>query len=161
VQLGRAIADVFAAVYGDPGHSPAERLAKVVVVVLTWMVALALVVVLGVVVAFLPPAAPLELAWPAVLFVTLALAFLPTYLVFPADVSLREVVPGAAVAAAAWTASGLLFRAYAATATSVEFFGVVGAVLLLLTWLSVGSLALVAGAVTNAVLTDALADTQT
>jgi membrane protein len=74
--------------------------------------------------------------------------------VFPPSVTLREALPGTAFAAAAWTLSALLFRAYAATAASVRLFGVIGVVLLSLTWLYVGSLALVAGAATNALLAE-------
>lgn len=160
LQLGRAIASVFAVVYGDPGHSLVERAADVVVVFLTWLVALALALVLSVLLGVVQPVLAVAVAWPVVLFVGLLAVFLPLYLVFPADVSLREALPGAALAAGVWTASGLVLSAYASAATSVQFFGVVGVALLVLTWLYLGSLALVAGAATNAVLADRLADTR-
>lgn len=160
-KLGRALADSFAVVYGDADHSRLERVADVVVVFLTWVVALALVVVLGAGLAYLDPVVALDAAWPAVLFVALLVAFLPTYLVFPPSVSLPEALPGATLAAAAWTLSGVVFRAYAESATSVEFFGVVGVVLLFLTWLYVGSLALLVGAATNVVLADRVAEPRT
>lgn len=159
-QLGRAIASVFAVVYGDFEHSLLERVADIVVVFLTWLVALAFALVLSVLLGVLEPVLAVAAIWPGVLFVGLLAAFLPLYLVFPPNVSLREALPGAALAAGVWTVSGLALSAYASSATSVQFFGVVGVVLLVLTWLYLGSLALVAGAATNAILTDRLADTR-
>jgi membrane protein len=159
-QLGRAIASVFEVVYGDFEHSLLEEVADVVVVFLTWLVALAFALVLSVLLAAVQPVLAVAVAWPAVLFVGLLAAFLPLYLVFPPDVSLGEALPGAALAASVWTVSGLVLSAYASTATSVQFFGVVGVVLLVLTWLYLGSLALVAGAATNAVLTNRLSNTR-
>lgn len=159
-QLGRAIASVFAVVYGDPHHSLLGRAADVVVVFLTWVVALAFALVLSVLLGAVQPVLAIAIAWPVVLFVGLLAAFLPLYLVFPPNVSLRETLPGAALAAGVWTVSGLVLSAYASQAQSVQFFGVVGVVLLVLTWLYLGSLALVAGAATNAVLTGRLADTR-
>lgn len=156
-QLGHAIASVFAVVYGDFEHSLLERVADVVVVFLTWLVALVFALVLSVLLAAVRPVLAVAAVWPAVLFVGLLVAFLPLYLVFPPDVSLREALPGAALASAVWTGSGLVLSAYASTAASVQFFGVVGVVLLVLTWLYVGSLALVAGAATNALLAGRLA----
>jgi|AntRauMinimDraft_4_1070384.scaffolds.fasta_scaffold00019_65 membrane protein len=159
-QLGRAIASVFEVVYGDVEHSLLERTADVVVVFLTWVVALGFALVLSVLLVAVRPVLAVAVVWPAVLFAGLLAAFLPLYLVFPPDVSLREALPGAALAAGVWTGSGLVLSAYASQATSVQFFGVVGVALLVLTWLYLGSLALVAGAATNAVLTDRLADTR-
>ena len=159
-QLGRAIASVFAVVYGDVEHSLLERTADVVVVFLTWVVALGFALVLSVLLVAVRPVLAVAVVWPVVLFAGLLAAFLPLYLVFPPDVSLREALPGAALAAGVWTGSGLVLSAYASQATSVQFFGVVGVVLLVLTWLYLGSLALVAGAATNAVLTDRLASTR-
>ena len=155
LQMGRAIAGVFATIYGEADHSRLGRVADVVLVFLTWVVALALVVVLGIVVAYVTPGENgVGALWPLLLFAGLLVAFVPMYLVFPEDVTLLESLPGATLAAAAWTVSGGVFRVYARSATSVEFYGVVGVLLLLLTWLYLGSYALLAGAATNAVLAD-------
>lgn len=81
------------------------------------------------------------------------LAFLPMYYRFPAEsVTLGEAMPGAAFSAVAWTLSALFFRVYAATSDSVALYGVAGAVLLVLTWLYLGGLILLFGAILNAVL---------
>lgn len=159
-QLGRAIASVFADVYGDVEHSLLERAADVLVVFLTWVVALGFAVVLSLLLGAVRPILAVAVVWPVVLFVGLLAAFLPLYLVFPPAVTLRDALPGAALAAGVWTVSGLALSAYASRAQSVQFFGVVGVVLLVLTWLYLGSLALVAGAATNAVLTNRLEDTR-
>jgi membrane protein len=100
----------------------------VVLVFITWVVALALVVVIGVAVACLNPGEDgVGVLWPLLLFAGLFVAFVPVYLVFPPGVSLREALPGPALAAAAWTISGALFRAYTRASTSVEFSSLVGA----------------------------------
>lgn len=94
-----------------------------------------------------------RLASVPLLFVALLGAFVPMYYRFPAEgVTLGEAVPGAAATAVTWTACAVGFRLYVVTAESVRLYGVAGGVMLLLTWLYVGSLALVLGAVLNAVL---------
>lgn len=158
LSLGRAVASVFGDVYGEVGHTPLERAADVVVVFLTWVAAVLLVLVVGIALALVEPAAAFTVGWPAFLFLALAAVFLPMYLVFPRSVSLREALPGTAFAAGVWTLSAVVFRGYAATAESVRLFGLVGVVLLVLTWLYVGSLALVTGAATNSVLADRAPD---
>ncbi|MFB6172129.1 MAG: YihY/virulence factor BrkB family protein [Haloarculaceae archaeon] len=84
--------------------------------------------------------------------VSIAAALLPMYYVFPdEDVSVREIVPGAIVAGAGWTALRLVFGLYVRTSSATEY-GVVGVVILLITWLYFGGLALLVGAAVNAVL---------
>ena len=86
------------------------------------------------------------------LAVALTGAFLPLYYVFPdVGMTLRDALPGAAFAAVGWTLLSTGFRLYAANAgTSV--YGVVGAVLLLVTWFYVSGIVLLLGAVLNGVL---------
>lgn len=92
------------------------------------------------------------------LLVALPLVFLPMYYLFPqTDVSVREVVPGTAFAALAWAALAVGFRLYVASSESVALFGIAGAVLLILSWVYLGALCLLLGAVINAVLADRVA----
>ncbi|NIC00473.1 YihY/virulence factor BrkB family protein [Halobacterium sp. R2-5] len=154
LSLGHTVSQVFEDVYEDVGHTPLERIADVVVVFLTWLAALLLVLAVGIALAFLQSAVVVSVGWPLVLFVALVAVFLPMYLVFPNAVSFRDALPGTAFAAAVWTLSALVLRAYAMAAPTVRLFGAVGAVLLVLTWLYVGSLALLVGAATNAVLAE-------
>jgi YihY family inner membrane protein len=87
------------------------------------------------------------------LIVGLTVAFLPLYYVLPgADVGVREALPGAVFAAIGWAALQTGFRIYAANAGSYEAYGVLGGVLLLVTFLYFGALVLLLGVVLNAVL---------
>jgi membrane protein len=65
--------------------------------------------------------------------------------------TIRLALPGSLFAATAWTVSGLALRVYASASTSVQLYGVVGAFLLLLSWLYVGGFVLMVGVVLNAV----------
>ena len=87
------------------------------------------------------------------LVVGLTVVFLPLYYVFPdGDTSVRAVLPGTVLAAVGWTVLGTAFRLYAASADQFALYGILGAVLLLVTWFYVGSIVLLAGATLNAVL---------
>ena len=93
---------------------------------------------------------------PVALVAVLTGAFLPLYYIFP-DVPMtpRAALPGAVFAAVGWTVLGTAFRVYAASA-GVSVYGVVGAVILLVTWFYVGGILLLLGAVLNGVLSDDL-----
>lgn len=89
------------------------------------------------------------------LLLTLFGIFLPMFYTFPpSSVTVREALPGAVLTAVAWTLCAVGFRIYVVTSESVELYGVAGGVMLLLTWLYIGSLALLLGVVLNAVLAD-------
>ncbi|WP_439025627.1 YihY/virulence factor BrkB family protein [Haloarchaeobius sp. DT45] len=83
----------------------------------------------------------------------LTLVFFPMYYVFPdEDVTVREVVPGALFAATGWATLESLFQYYVAVAGKADAYGVVGAILLLVTWLYFSGLVILVGAALNAVL---------
>ncbi|MFW5974503.1 MAG: YihY/virulence factor BrkB family protein, partial [Natrialbaceae archaeon] len=87
--------------------------------------------------------------------ITLALAvvLLPLYVIVPdVPVGIREAIPGALTAAVGWTVLSVLFRVYAGNASQFDVYGVVGGVLLFVTWLYFGAIVLLLGAVVNAVL---------
>lgn len=87
--------------------------------------------------------------------IVLTVAFLPLYVIFPnVDIRVRDALPGAVFAAVGWTVLSALFQVYAATAGSSVLYGVLGAVLLLVTWFYIGGILLLLGAVLNGVLTD-------
>ncbi|WP_246308126.1 YihY/virulence factor BrkB family protein [Halorarum salinum] len=92
------------------------------------------------------------LTLPAVLTV----AFLPMYYFFPErDVSLREVLPGAVFAGVGWTVLQALFQAYVGLQSAgggPQVYGVIGAVLLLVTWLYLGGIVVLVGVVVNVTL---------
>ena len=89
-----------------------------------------------------------------VLPVFLTGAFLPIYYRFPdTSVTVREVLPGAVVAAVGWTAMQAAFQLYASVA-STSAYGIVGGVILLVTWLYFAGAIVIFGAVVNVVLAD-------
>ncbi|PSQ24585.1 hypothetical protein BRD04_01165 [Halobacteriales archaeon QS_9_67_17] len=93
--------------------------------------------------------------------VGLSLVFLPLYLVFPdREIGVREAVPGAVFAAIGWTVLQTVFRLYAGTAGSYEAYGVLGGILLLVTFLYLAGLLLLIGAVLNEVLAGRVEDTE-
>ncbi|WP_135667635.1 YhjD/YihY/BrkB family envelope integrity protein [Halorhabdus rudnickae] len=88
-----------------------------------------------------------------VIILSLSIVLLPLYVVFPdVRVEFREAVPGAITAAVGWTLLSVLFRFYAANAGQFDVYGVVGGVLLFVTWLYFGASILLLGAVVNATL---------
>ncbi|RKD98200.1 YihY/virulence factor BrkB family protein [Halopiger aswanensis] len=161
VRLFQAINSAFTDVYGSRKDALYVDAATTVTLVTalyvvlataTLSVGVALVSVVGLSVSVLG-GLPLAAGGSVLLAALLTGVFLPMYYWFPqADVSVREVLPGTAFAALSWTALAGGFRLYVATSESVALFGVAGAVLLILTWVYLGGLCLLLGAVLNAVL---------
>lgn len=90
---------------------------------------------------------------PVLLVVGLSVSLFPIYYVFPdLDLSVREVVPGVLIAAVGWAALQSLFQFYVLLFDKQEVYGVIGGVLLLLTWLYLSGFLLLVGGVVNAVL---------
>ena len=83
----------------------------------------------------------------------LAVAFLPIYYVFPnTDVSVREVLPGVLVAATGWVGLEVVFSLYVSFSNKPDIYGLLGTLVLFVTWLYVGGLVLLVGATVNATL---------
>ncbi|WP_232819680.1 YhjD/YihY/BrkB family envelope integrity protein [Haloprofundus halophilus] len=90
---------------------------------------------------------------PLVLVLGLSIAFLPLYYVFPdTDLSVRGILPGVLTAAVGWALLQGAFQFYIAFSDKSEAYGVLGGVILLVTWLYFGGLVLLLGAVVNAVV---------
>jgi YihY family inner membrane protein len=91
------------------------------------------------------------LATPA-LILGISVALLPLYLLFPdIEISIGEAVPGTVFAATGWTVLGSVFRLYTRSVGSYDGYGIIGAVLLLVTWFYLGSLILLLGVIVNVV----------
>ncbi|QLH76117.1 YihY/virulence factor BrkB family protein [Halosimplex rubrum] len=89
------------------------------------------------------------------LVVVLSVVFFPLFVIFPdTDADLREALPGTVFAAVGWTLLGTGFRLYAGMAGQFDVYGVLGVVLLLVTWYYAGATVLLVGAAVNAVLAD-------
>jgi len=87
------------------------------------------------------------------LLVGLTFVLLPLYYVLPpVDVSVAEVLPGAVVTAAGWLGLRFLFAFYASNAGKYQAYGILGAILLFVTWLYFAGIVLLGGAVVNLVL---------
>jgi membrane protein len=100
----------------------------------------------------IPPTVPLAGVLNGVASVVgLGVAFFPIYYVFPnTDVTVGEVLPGVLVAAAGWTGLERLFDLYVSMSNMPDVYGLLGTLVLLATWLYVGSLVLLVGATVNA-----------
>ena len=91
--------------------------------------------------------------------ISLAIVFLPLFYLFPdEDVTVREIVPGTLFTAVGWTVLEQLFRYYVGLSSIGERYGVVGTVLLLVTWLYFSGFVLLLGAALNAVIAGRSAD---
>jgi membrane protein len=83
----------------------------------------------------------------------LAAVFLPMYYLLPQpSIGVREALPGAAFAAVCWTLLQAGFQVYAAGAAQYQVYGVIGGILLLVTWLYLAAVVVVLGGVVNVVL---------
>ena len=89
-----------------------------------------------------------------VLVAALALLFLPIYYVMPPlDVSLDHALPGTIFASVGWVVLQWAFVYYTGHAAQYQAYGILGGVLLFVTWLYAAGILLLAGAVLNVVLT--------
>ncbi|NHN59250.1 MULTISPECIES: YihY/virulence factor BrkB family protein [Halorussus] len=157
LKLFRGLDIAFSEAYGterDP--SLVEQLVDGAVTVGLVVVAAGFVIAVGYALRnpSLGPSVPLRsLVGNLLLVAGLSVAFLPVYYVMPpVEMTVREAVPGAVVAAVGWVALHALFQFYLAYAGRYRAYGVIGAVLLLLTWFYFAGAVVLVGAVVNSVL---------
>jgi membrane protein len=160
-KIFRSLDTAFSDIYeSEHLNTITDQFGDAVVVFLALAAGVVAVTVVGsvVTVASDSPLAPLN-TLPVV--AALAVAFFPLYYVFPdEDVTVREVLPGTVFAAVGWTALEGLFQYYVAVASKSETYGILGAILLVLTWLYFSGLVILLGAVVNAVLAGRSEDTR-
>ncbi|MFC4550971.1 MULTISPECIES: YihY/virulence factor BrkB family protein [Halorussus] len=156
LRLFRGLDVAFSEIYGSAGEpSLVEQLIDGAVTVALVVLAAGLVVALGY--AVRSPAVAQTVPYVNVvgriaLLVGLTVAFLPLYYVLPpVDVTVREALPGAAFAAVGWLVLQALFQLYTANASKYQAYGVIGALLLFVTWLYFAGVVVLVGAVINAV----------
>ncbi|WP_266078931.1 YihY/virulence factor BrkB family protein [Haladaptatus caseinilyticus] len=88
-----------------------------------------------------------------VILFALVPVFLPLYYFFPdADVTVLEALPGTVLATVSWVGLQVVFQTYVESAAQFTAYGVLGGALLLVSWLYLGAIVLLLGAVVNAVL---------
>lgn len=156
----RGLDIAFSQVYGtDDAVGFVDQLRDALVVAASVGGSLGAMVLLGTAVAVVDVSVVTVVASYLALPVLLTAAFLPMYYVFPdSDVAVREALPGAVFAGVGWTVLRIAFQGY------VEFtaggdgegavYGVLGAVLLFVTFLYFGATLVLVGAVVNVVLAE-------
>ena len=156
LKVFRGLDTAFLQVYGvEEQVTFLEQLADAASVVVGIGVGIAVMVVVGTVVAAVDTLPLVDAASVLLLPVLLTVVFLPMYYLLPyPEVSVREALPGAAFAAVGWTVLQAGFQLYAATAGQYQVYGVIGGILLLVTWLYVAAIVVVLGAVINVVLAE-------
>jgi membrane protein len=124
------------------------------VVVVGIALAISLVIAVGIALTFLPLGLPFVNVLGSVLLIgLLVIAFLPIYYVLPpVDLTIRDVLPGAFIAAGGWVLLQIGFRSYATNAFTYGAYGMIGAILLFVTWLYFASIVVLLGGAVNAVL---------
>lgn len=152
LRLFRGLDRAFGKVYGTTPGGFVDQVRDALLVLVSVGAGVAGVTVVGGVVAFLPiPGA--RFVAPVTLLFALVAAFFPLYYVFPdAGVTARQALPGTVFAAVCWTLLGIGFGIYATFAGSSAVYGLLGGILLLVTWFYLGGVVLLVGAVLNAVL---------
>ncbi len=162
LRVFRGLDIAFSRVYRSAGPgSLLEQVRDAAVVLGGVGAALVGMVVLGGALAALPLGVAGRLVGLAALLVGLFAVFVPFYYVFPdVPVPVRETVPGAALAAVGWVGLQAAFQVYADLAPSYDLYGVLGGVLLLVTWFYVAASLLLVGAAANVVLAERRGDRQ-
>jgi len=154
LKLFRGLDQVFDELYADEVQSSIlDQVKNGLVVVGGIAVAIALVVAVGATLSVLSLGIPYpNLLGSVVLVIVLTLAFLPVYYTLPPrEETLRRVLPGVVVAAVGWVLLQHGFRLYTASAGQYAAYGVIGAILLFVTWLYFGAIVVLLGATVNAV----------
>jgi len=156
LKVFRGLDTAFVSLYGVE-NSPdlLQELADAASVVLAIGVGIAVMVAVGTFVAAVDAIPLVETASILALPVFLTAVFLPMYYLLPQPrISVREALPGAAFAAIGWTVLQAGFQLYAASAGQYQVYGVIGGILLLVTWLYVAAIVVVVGGVVNVVLAE-------
>lgn len=158
LKLFRGLDQAFDELYlDDVETSLLEQIWNGFVVVVGISLAIGLVVAVGLALSFLPLTLPfINVLGSLLLIGVLGLAFLPIYYVLPpVDLSIREILPEAVVAAVGWVLLQIGFRLYSANASRYGAYGMIGAILLFVTWLYFASIVVLLGGAVNVVLREA------
>ena len=166
IKIFRGMDIAFSQVYGNSGPGGiVDQVTDALVTLLGIVLAVVVTIVIGAVVSFVQQSTGFLTQFGLgflqdvigylagfVSIIGLVLAFYPLYYVLPTDdVTLKEAIPGAVFAAIGWTVLQTGFRIYAAQSGG-SAYGVIGAALLILTFLYFGGMVLLIGVAINAVL---------
>ena len=160
LKIFRGLDIAFAEVYGESGpDSLLDQLQNAIIAIGGVLVGVIATVVIGLLISLIGLfqlrvlAQLIGILGGIVSILMLTIAFFPIYYLLPGHtVTIKEVIPGTIFAAIGWTLLQTGFRWYASVAGAYEAYGVLGGVLLLVTWFYFGGFILLLGAVLNAVL---------
>ena len=154
LKVFRALDTAFLSIYGQiETSSLVGELKDATAVLIGIGVGVSVMVAAGTVLAALPLGPASQVVSILALPVVLTVAFLPMYRQFPnPPIPVREAAPGALFAGFGWMLLQAGFQVYAANAGQFEAYGVIGGILLLVTWLYFAAIIVILGAVINAVL---------
>lgn len=154
LRVFRALDTAFSAIYDTQQRNDLSNQFRDGVVVLVALGgALLVVLVAGLSLRFVPNLPFPRLVRDVLLLFGLSIVFVPIYYVFPdADLSFKMILPGAVVAAIGWALLNAGFGVYVAYSSTQDLYGVLGGVILLITFFYFGALVILIGAVTNVVL---------
>lgn len=156
LKVFRALDIAFLTIYGQTHTSGLSgQLRDATIVLLSIGAGIGIMVVIAIVLAALPLGPISKLVSILGLPIVLAVILLPVYRQFPnPPIPVRQALPGAAVTAVGWTILQAGFQIYAAGAIQYAAYGVIGGILLLVTWLYLAANIVIFGAIINAVLAD-------
>lgn len=154
LRVFRALDTAFSVIYETERKNDYLNQFKDGLVVLVALgIALLAVLVAGLALSVVPSLPFPRVLSDVLLVLGLSVVFIPMYYVFPdVDLSLKRVLPGAVVAAIGWTLLKAGFGLYVAYSSTQDLYGVIGGVILLITFLYFGALVILIGATTNVVL---------
>jgi membrane protein len=153
LRVVRGLDMAFSQVYGtDASLSIVEQITRATIVLLTVGIGIwVMIIVGGVFAALIPPG--WDVLGFGLLLAGLTAVFLPFYYYLPdAGLTVRDALPGAMLAAVGWVILQWGFQVYAANATQFSLYGVLGGILLLVTWFYIAAILLLVGAAVNRVL---------
>jgi membrane protein len=131
-----------------------DQLKKSILALVTLLVGFVLLSALSVTLTFVD----IPFQYPALIgnvvaIVVLSAAFLPIfYIMPPVDVTVRHALPGTVVAAVGWVLLQIGFYYYAGSAGKYAAYGLLGALLLFITFLYLGAIVFLVGVVVNVAL---------
>lgn len=152
LQLFRSFDIAFEQIYDNPhAESLIEEVEDALTALVTMSIAIMLTATSGILITLLPQIQLVGIIWTAAQLIGLTLIFIPLYHVFTDQRhSVRELLPGAVLAAVGWTLLQTVFRGYASL-FSGSIYSVFGGVLLLVLWMYLGNILILLGAVVNLV----------
>jgi membrane protein len=156
LKVFRGLDIAFSSLYGTrPSNSIKDQLVDGMIVLVTSALAVGAVVVLTAGSAVLEGSPIVKLLSPVFLIAYLTIILLPVYYFFPdTDVSLSSVLPGTLVASVGWAVLQAGFSIYLTVSSSQELYGILGVILLLITWFYFSASLVLLGATTNVVLSE-------